>query len=82
MRIIEKAKLDPWPRLFQNLRASRQTELANEYPIHVVFERMGNSQLVAAKHYLQVTDEHFVQATYGGTKSGDSKSERRQNAEQ
>ena len=25
----------PWPKLFQNLRASRATELAAEYPGHV-----------------------------------------------
>ena len=24
---------------------------------------MGNSQLVAARHYLQVTDEHFIKAS-------------------
>jgi hypothetical protein len=30
------------------------------YPIHVVCEWLGNSQPVATKHYLQVTDEHFA----------------------
>jgi integrase len=35
-RIIERAGLIPWPRLFQNLRASRATELASEHPSHVV----------------------------------------------
>ncbi len=63
LRYIERAKLTPWPRLFQNLRASRQTELTNEFPIHVVCEWLGNSQLIAAKHYLQVTDDHFERAT-------------------
>ena len=27
-RIIKRAGLEPWPRLFHNLRATRQTELA------------------------------------------------------
>ena len=61
-RIIRKAGLVPWPKLFQNLRSTRETELAEEFPIHVVCAWLGNSQAVAKKHYLQVTDEHFKQA--------------------
>lgn len=61
-RIIARAGLKKWPRLFQNLRASRETELAQSHPIHVVCAWMGNSQLVAAKHYLQVRDEDFTTA--------------------
>jgi integrase len=61
-RIIAKAKLKPWPKLFQNLRATRQTELASEYPEHVVCRWIGNSQAVAKKHYLQVTDADFERA--------------------
>jgi len=63
LRIINRAGLKPWPKLFQNLRATRETELAETYPLHVVVAWLGNSQLVAAKHYLQVTDEHFAKAT-------------------
>lgn len=62
-RIIELAGLEPWPKLFHNLRATRQTELAETYPIHVVCAWLGNSQAVAKKHYLQVTEEHFERAT-------------------
>ena len=54
--------LTPWPKLFQNLRSTRETELAEDYPLHVVVAWIGNSQPVAAKHYLQVTDDHFAQA--------------------
>jgi len=60
--ILKKAGLTPWPKLFQNLRATRETELAEQFPIHVVCEWLGNSQAVAAKHYLQTTDDHFAQA--------------------
>lgn len=63
-RIIWKAGLAPWPKLFQNLRATRETELAETFPIHVVCEWIGNSAAVAAKHYLQVTDDHYDQAAH------------------
>lgn len=61
-RIIGKAGLKPWPKPFQNLRSTRETELAERFPIHVVCEWLGNSPAVAAKHYLQTTEEHFAQA--------------------
>lgn len=61
-RIIEKAGLKIWPKLFQNLRATRQTELCEQWPEHVVCAWIGNSQQVARKHYLHVTDEHFERA--------------------
>lgn len=60
-RIIAKAGLKPWPKLWQNLRSTRETELAEYFPIHVVCAWIGNSVQVAAKHYLQVTEEHFEQ---------------------
>ena len=62
-RIIRKAGLKRWPKLFQNLRSTRETELAERWPLHVVCAWIGNSQPVAARHYLQVTDEHFARAT-------------------
>jgi integrase len=67
LRIITRAGLTAWPRLFHNLRASRETELANEFPIHVVCEWIGNSPDVARRHYLQVTEEHFKKATSNPT---------------
>lgn len=62
LRIIEKAEIEAWPKLFQNLRATRQTELEEEFPTHVVCAWLGNSERVASKHYLQVTDAHFDRA--------------------
>jgi integrase len=61
-RIIYRAGLKPWPKVFQNLRSTRETELAEQFPLHVVCKWIGNSQPVAAKHYLQVTSEHFERA--------------------
>ena len=64
-RILRVAKVKPWPKLFQNLRASRATELAAEHPSHVAAAWLGHSTVVAAKHYWQVTDADFEQATNG-----------------
>ena len=61
-RIVRKAGLEPWPKPFQNLRSTRETELAETFPIHVVCAWIGNSESVAKKHYLQVTDDHFNRA--------------------
>lgn len=55
----------PWPRLFQNLRASRETELAEKYPVQVVTSWMGNTPNVAMRHYLMTNDEHFASAVKG-----------------
>lgn len=35
-RIIERAAQKPWPKLFHNLWAGRQTELTARFPLHVV----------------------------------------------
>ena len=61
-RIITKAGLTAWPKLFQNLRATRETELAQTFPLHVVCRWMGNTATVAAKHYLNVTEKDFDKA--------------------
>jgi len=61
-RIMKRASVPVWPKLFQNLRSTRQTELQENFPIHVVCAWMGNSEAVAKKHYLQVTQEHIDRA--------------------
>ncbi len=61
-RIIKRAGLEAWPKLFQNLRASRATELAADYPAHVAAAWLGHSTLVASKHYWQVTDADYQRA--------------------
>ncbi len=61
-RIIKRAGLQPWPRLWQNLRSSRQSELCGEFPEHVVCAWLGNSKAVAREHYLQVRDSDFERA--------------------
>ena len=69
-KIITRAGLKPWPKLFQNMRATRQTELSGQFPLHVVCDWLGNSAPIAQKHYLQVTEQHFAEAISGGAKRG------------
>ena len=63
VRIIEQAGMKPWPKVFQNLRQRAKPSWLRVFPLHVVCAWIGNSQTIAAKHYLQVTDEHFHAAT-------------------
>ena len=58
-RIIEHAGLKPWPKLFQNLRATRATEVANEYGEAKEAAWIGHSRRIARKHYLQITDDDY-----------------------
>lgn len=61
--VTQRAGLVAWPKLFVNLRSTRQTELEERFPSHVVCKWMGNTESVARRHYLQVTPEHFKKAT-------------------
>lgn len=63
-RIIQKAGLTPWPKLFQNCRSTRETELfkmtgAN---IKAVCKWLGNSPQVAMAHYAQLTEADMKEA--------------------
>ena len=62
IRILKRAGLEPWPKLFHTMRSSRETELVNKFSIHKVAAWLGNTPKIALKHYLQVTDEDFQQA--------------------
>jgi hypothetical protein len=62
VNLIERAGLAPWPRLFHNLRSSRETELLEQFPVHVVALWMGHDAKVCLKHYAQTTDQHFDRA--------------------
>lgn len=65
-RIIYNAGLSPWPKLFTNMRSTRETELIQEgYPVHVVAAWLGNTPKIALKHYAQVTEADFERALQG-----------------
>lgn len=61
-KILKRAGLSPWPKLWQNLRSSRQTELEDQFPTHVVCKWLGNTPKIAHKHYHQMTEAHFARA--------------------
>ncbi len=58
-RIITKAGVKPWPRLFHNMRASCATDWVETFPSHAVAGWLGHSPMIAATHYLQTRDAHF-----------------------
>ena len=61
-KLICKAGLTPWARIFHALRSSRETELVKQYPIHVVTSWLGNTPAIAMKHYLLTTAADFEKA--------------------
>ena len=65
-RIITKAGHEAWPRLFQNLRASCETDWVERYPAHAVAKWLGHSPKVAAEHYLMSREHHFEDVVGGG----------------
>lgn len=65
LRIVFRAGLLAWERPFQNMRASRSTELFGDprLPDFVCEYWMGHSKKTAQAHYLQVTDSFYDIAT-------------------
>lgn len=59
LRIIERAGIEPWEKLFVNCRSSRETELARQFPLPLVCRWIGNSVTIAMKHYDQQIDDDF-----------------------
>ena len=57
MRIIRRAGLEPWPKPWHNMRASRQSELMAEYSLSTACRWLGNSPTVAARHYAMSVDQ-------------------------
>ncbi len=64
LKVLERAKVTPWARLFHSMRASRQTELERQFPLHVVCAWLGNTEAIAKRHYLLVSDDDFAKATH------------------
>jgi len=61
-RLLRRAGVSGWPRLFHSMMASRQTELQREFPLHVVCSWLGNSPQIAQQSYLLVTEDDFAKA--------------------
>lgn len=61
--IVKSSGVKRWPRLFQNLRASRQSELESQgFSQTAVCSWLGNSPMVARQHYLHVLKDDFQRA--------------------
>ena len=66
LKMVERAGLTPWPKLFHNLRASCETDLIRDgHPIHVVAAWLGHTPKIALGHYLQTLDSDFAKAIAG-----------------
>jgi hypothetical protein len=82
-RILARAGIDRWERIFHNLRASRQTELTAVYSIGTVCRWLGNSVEVADAHYLTALESEFERAARSarrdknGAESGAAKRSKR-----
>ena len=69
-KMIKRAGFQIWPKLFVNLRSSRETELVQQFSLHVVCAWLGNSEIIAQKHYLQVTEDDYKLAASGKASLG------------
>ena len=47
------------------MRASCETDLARQFPLAVVAKWLGNTQAIAMRHYVDVTDADFKRAVSG-----------------
>jgi hypothetical protein len=54
--------VQPWPKLWHNLRAACRTDLEERFPAHVCDCWVGHSTRVAKDHYLRVTPDHWATA--------------------
>lgn len=83
-KIIRKAGVNPWPRVWHSLRASCESDLAQSFPLAVVAKWFGNTPSVALRHYVDPTDAAFTAASSwvpGGAESGAREAQKAAQAE-
>lgn len=63
-KIVKRAGIEPWPKLMQNLRSTRETELfkLTGGNVKAVCTWLGNSPTVALQHYAQTTEADLAAA--------------------
>jgi integrase len=73
-KIVRRAGVEPWPRIWHSLRASCESDLAQSFPLATVTKWLGNTPSVALRHYVDPTEAAFDRALdwrpEGGAKSG------------
>lgn len=57
LKIIQRAGLKPWPKIWQNLRSSAATDFARSVPSHVAASICGHTEEIAKEHYWTVGDQ-------------------------
>lgn len=62
LRILRRAGIEPWPRLWHSLRASHESDLAARFPLATVAKWLGNTPSIALRHYVDPTDQLFEAA--------------------
>lgn len=62
LKVIRRAKVNPWSRLWHSLRSSCESDLARSFPLAVVAKWLGNTPSVALRHYVDPTDASFTDA--------------------
>ncbi len=67
LKVLRLAGIKAWPKLYHNMRATRETELLAQFPAKDVCDWIGNTQAVAMKHYAMPTDASFQRAICGST---------------
>jgi hypothetical protein len=60
-KIVLRAGVKPWPKLWQNLRASAATDLAKTVPSHIAASICGHTEQIAQEHYWKVGDDDLDQ---------------------
>lgn len=74
-KIVRRAGVEPWPRIWHSLRASCESDLAQSFPLATVTKWLGNTPSVALRHYVDPTEDAFARAldwrpNAGGAKTG------------
>lgn len=64
-RLARRAGVSMWSKPFVAMRASRETELIEQFPIFVAAAFIGNSPATALRHYAIVRPEHYDAAARG-----------------
>ena len=71
-RRVLQAGIEPWPKLWQNLRVSCCIEIATDFPEFVENQWCGHTGSIARKFYLKASMEHFERAVGRGRREDKS----------
>lgn len=73
-RVVRRAGVKPWPRLWQQLRASRTTELADRFGVETAATWSGHTVAVLLAHYKtnRRLSDHYAEATTESTEGSEA----------